>query len=493
MSANDCFCRIAGFQESELIGQAHNIVRHPDMPQAAFALLWQRLEQNKPWMGIVKNRCKDGSYYWVDAFVTPLIDNKQTVGYESVRVAPTADQVDRATEVYQRINRGKPPFKPYQAFREKLTPSTLLIGTLGIAILFGLWFSPLAITTKLLFSVMLAAVITMSFLAPIRAISQIAKKAREVIDDPIAQYIYTGYLSDKGAPLLANIFNEARVRTLLYSVSDSATAVKINAEETASKTAANTHSIDEQRTNIEMAAAAVEQMSQSINEVSRNTTVASESSKQISSQVESGSKLVQHTVQTIQNLSTEIATARDVIKGLAKDSDQIEGMTSTIKEIADQTNLLALNAAIEAARAGETGRGFAVVADEVRNLASRTQESTESIHGIITLLRENTRKAVDTIDTGHTTVNNAVELVKLAGDTIEQIATAIVDTEQMVFQIAAATEQQSTTSDSISENMQNIHDLSLNIVDQSKVVIECNNQLKTVSEQLEQLTQRFVL
>lgn len=490
-SVNDIFCKIAGFEESELLGQAHNIVRHPDMPPAAFAMLWDRLKAGKSWMGIVKNRCKDGRYYWVDAFVTPLIEHNEVVGYESVRTKPTAEQVERAERLYQRINEGKPLIPRIQYLLEYLSVTNLLA--------FGAIFLILVLATidgmtgwlhYAMIGLSLSAGV-LFWIANFYSVRSSVESAKAIVDDPVAQYIYTGYVTDRAAPLLANIFNEARVRTILFSVTDSAQKVKQSAIETTSKSEENNKAIDEQRANIEMAAAAVEEMSQSINEVSRNTTTASQSSKEVSHQVESGSNLVQRTVATIEDLSNEIATAKDVIQGLAQDSDQIEGMTATIKDIADQTNLLALNAAIEAARAGESGRGFAVVADEVRNLAVRTQESTESIHGIITQLRQNTHKAVTTIDHGHNSVNSAVELVKEAGETIAQIAKAITDTEQMVFQIASAAEEQSTTSDSISSNMQSINNLSTGIVEQAKEVIECNNRLKQVSESLEELTRRF--
>ena len=93
---NDTFCKVAGFERDELMRKAHNIVRHPDMPEAAFQQVWDRLKAGKPWMGIVKNRCKNGDHYWVDAYVTPLKVNGEITGYESVRVHPQRVYVERA-------------------------------------------------------------------------------------------------------------------------------------------------------------------------------------------------------------------------------------------------------------------------------------------------------------------------------------------------------------------------------------------------------------
>ena len=110
--ANDVFCRVAKFDRDELVGKAHNIVRHPDMPAAAFAGMWTRLKAGQPWMGLVKNRCKDGDHYWVHAYVTPLKEAGQVTGYESVRVRPRREWVERAERSYRRVNAGQ-PFVPH--------------------------------------------------------------------------------------------------------------------------------------------------------------------------------------------------------------------------------------------------------------------------------------------------------------------------------------------------------------------------------------------
>ncbi|MCE6981675.1 PAS domain S-box protein, partial [Pseudomonas frederiksbergensis] len=106
--ANDDFIKVSGFTREELIGSAHHIVRHPDMPPAVFALMWQYLKAGQSWMGIVKNRCKNGNFYWVSAYVTPILEDGRLVGYESVRVKPTREQVRRAEELYARLREGKP-------------------------------------------------------------------------------------------------------------------------------------------------------------------------------------------------------------------------------------------------------------------------------------------------------------------------------------------------------------------------------------------------
>ena len=98
--ANPGFVEVSGFSLDELQGQPHNMVRHPDMPEQAFADLWRHLKANKPWLGVVKNRCKNGDHYWVSAYVMPMFKNGEVVGYESVRTRPTRQVVERAARIY---------------------------------------------------------------------------------------------------------------------------------------------------------------------------------------------------------------------------------------------------------------------------------------------------------------------------------------------------------------------------------------------------------
>ena len=102
--ANEEFCEIAGYSLDELTGQHHNIVRHPNMPKAAFGDLWDKLKHGNSWRGMVKNRCKNGDFYWVDAYVTPLYENNKIVGYQSVRTKPSEEQKKKAQQFYDKLN-----------------------------------------------------------------------------------------------------------------------------------------------------------------------------------------------------------------------------------------------------------------------------------------------------------------------------------------------------------------------------------------------------
>ncbi len=103
---NQTFLDISGFSEKEVIGEPHNIVRHPDMPAEAFADFWNNLKQGRPWSGYVKNRCKNGDHYWVLANATPIFENGQVIGYMSVREKATREAVTACEAAYAKIRAG---------------------------------------------------------------------------------------------------------------------------------------------------------------------------------------------------------------------------------------------------------------------------------------------------------------------------------------------------------------------------------------------------
>ena len=149
---NDYFCKIAGYERSELLYQPHNILRHPDMPAKTFEMLWTSLKAGTPWMGIIKNRCKNGDHYWVDAYVTPLRDRGQVYGYESVRVRADAAVIKRAEKVYARLQANK----PVCPLPEKLVHSwgaTALTALLSFSVLLAVCFTSGKLTAGWIFGI----------------------------------------------------------------------------------------------------------------------------------------------------------------------------------------------------------------------------------------------------------------------------------------------------------------------------------------------------
>ena len=185
--ANDTFCRISGFSHEELINQPHNILRHPHMPPAAFAMLWTALKAGKPWMGVVKNRCKNGDHYWVDAYVTPLRQNGQVHGYESVRAKADPNVIRRAEQVYARLNQGKPPYSAVEKFWGQFGNSTIVALTSWILLIVAS-----GVLASLSFSSLLATGVIALIIGGIaqvlqqNRIAQALQEARNTINDPSA-------------------------------------------------------------------------------------------------------------------------------------------------------------------------------------------------------------------------------------------------------------------------------------------------------------------
>ncbi|PTD97130.1 methyl-accepting chemotaxis protein [Pseudothauera lacus] len=135
VDANDAFITLSGFTREELIGQSHNIVRHPDMPPAAFEDMWRTLKSGKPWRGMVKNRCKNGDYYWVNALVVPVTRNGQGEGYMSVRAEPSRQQVAQAEALYAAMRAGKASMPRARRSFADLSLRTRLVAVVALAAL----------------------------------------------------------------------------------------------------------------------------------------------------------------------------------------------------------------------------------------------------------------------------------------------------------------------------------------------------------------------
>ncbi|MCV6613879.1 MAG: PAS domain-containing protein, partial [Cellvibrionaceae bacterium] len=185
---NDDFVKVSGFDRNELIGEDHNIVRHPDMPAAAFADLWAAIKGERSWKGVVKNRCKDGSYYWVDAYIIPIRSDGE-IRYQSVRQKPKPDVVQRAKQIYLKLNRGQGLPRSI-SIRQKMFALVLLKALLLAAYMFAFVGLPplLAAATGGFFGFLLGAALWGLW----RPWAKVLSQSRQVSSDPLARYIYTG-------------------------------------------------------------------------------------------------------------------------------------------------------------------------------------------------------------------------------------------------------------------------------------------------------------
>ena len=487
---NDDFNAISGFSEEELLGKNHNLVRHPEMPPAAFADLWETVKGGHPWMGIVKNRCKNGDHYWVDAFVTPIIEHGNLVEIQSVRTKPVREHVDRAAQVYAQINEGKMPLAlrlPSLGLRSKLTLALIVAAQpLLLTALFEP--RPPLLAVAAILSLLLGMGLIHQLTAPL---SRALGKAREVIHNPLMQYIYTGRTDEAGQIELSMKMLKAEMGGVLGRVSDSSNTLSKNAEELARVIEETNHEIQSQQTETDQVATAVNEMSASIQEVANNANQTASAANSAREESRTGIDVVKQTTGAITSLANEIKEAAGVIEQLRQDSDEINTVLEVIGGIADQTNLLALNAAIEAARAGEQGRGFAVVADEVRTLASRTQNSTQDIRNMIEKLQSAARKSVTVMRSSQDKATESVAQAALASQALQGISNAVNIISDMSAQIATAVEEQSSVAEEVSSSITRIRSSAEHTAESAKILERSARDMSGMATEMRHLIDYF--
>jgi len=491
---NEDFINISGFTEEELIGKSHNIVRHPDMPPAAFDDLWKTIKTGKSWMGIVKNRCANGDYYWVDAFVTPVIEEGLVVGYQSVRLKPEQKDIDSAKKVYDHLwNPKKGLSKMIASFNLGLLAKILISSSTAVVLGFAVSYL-LSQSVNLTFALscltmLIANVVFAKLIA--RPWQQAAKEAAEVFTNPIAQEVYTGRRDELGQLQLAIRMQNSKLETVIFRINDATSNLKESVESSLTTVEQTERNMDNQNKEVEQVATAMNEMTATVNEIAKSTSCTAESTLNAENEVNLGKDIVQSTISYINELAKEVENAVEKINTLANDSKQIGGIVNVITEIAEQTNLLALNAAIEAARAGEQGRGFAVVADEVRTLASRTQSSTHEIQAMVSTLQSSADAAVQVMTRGQDAAANGVEKAQGAGESLNSISSAVNSITQMTTQVATAAEEQSAVSEEINKNVIRISELSENTLNGTQMISASSNNVDQSVTRLNNLVKQF--
>ena len=486
---NDDFMRVSGFSESELIGAPQNIVRHPDMPVEAFADFWATVKSGKAWTGLVKNRCKNGDHYWVEATAAPLIQNGQTVGYTSIRVKPSRDKVNAAEAAYRAIKNGDKSIRIYQGAAiknvsvRKLNPfADLRLGSkiaafVGVLVALMIAFAILSLTGAvkdypIALSVLAIFGVAYAILVGINIYQSIISPILE-LKDAIAN-MSSGDLSativSRGNNELTDLTEALRVlqtniKLLIGQIKQSTGHVTEGANEIAQGSIDLSSRTETQASSLEETASSMEELTSTVKQNADNSREASYLVVSAADTAERGGIAVANVVTTMGAIKTSSSKIVDII--------------GVIDGIAFQTNILALNAAVEAARAGEQGRGFAVVASEVRNLAQRSANAAKEIKVLI-------NDSVAQVDVG-------AKLVNEAGSTMGEIVSGVKRAAEIMHEITAASQEQSAGIGQINQavaQMDNMTQQNAGLVEEASAAAET---LKNQAQNLNELVNSFRL
>ena len=383
--ANAAFVGVSGFAREELIGQPHNVVRHPDMPPEAFADMWRTLKEGQSWSALVKNRRRDGDHYWVRANATPVVRDGRVVGYISVRTKPAADEIAAADALYRRMREGRAGGLKLRrgivvsawsawsrtlplAWRVRAGCALAVLPALAGAAAAGLPAASLAVVAGLALLGGLGANALLQRQVT-RPIVTIAAQAQSVAAGQPGSAVQFDRVDEIG--MLMRSVNQAglNLRSLVDDVAHQVDGLENASREIAAGNLDLSLRTEQTAASLQQTAGSMEQITGNVRETADNAGAAHALAAAATAAAAAGGEAVGRMVQTM--------------AGINSGSARIGEIVGVIDGIAFQTNLLALNAAVEAARAGEQGRGFAVVAGEVRALAQRSAAAAREIKQLI--------------------------------------------------------------------------------------------------------------
>ncbi|MDC7705030.1 methyl-accepting chemotaxis protein [Vogesella indigofera] len=455
--ANDSFVELSGFSREELLGQNHNIVRHPDMPPVLFEDLWQTVKRGDCWRGLVKNRCKNGHYYWVDAFVVPVKERGTIRGYMSVRSPARPEAVREAKLLYPQLMQGKPlpkakaPGRTLTWFRSFYVALSTALG-MGGGILAG------GAAGYVIAGASALSAVSWLFVEQRRKYHarRLNDACLHIAEGRLTNELAINRAGEQGQLEATLAYMQVHLKVMLDELQMTARAQADETMHMQQRIAELFNRMAAGNESVSQISSAVEELSASIEQVAGHAEETARLSIDTSSSVAQSNADMNTSQQRTLAASQSVEQAQHIITDLASAIDSITQVTQTIHDIADQTNLLALNAAIEAARAGESGRGFAVVADEVRKLAERTSLSTDQIKQLIHNVRQAANSTVSAIATITEQTRAGAEAQLRTTAKLQGVQDSSHSVNQMMQAIAGTNAQQSAAAAHLAERMAHI-------------------------------------